>query len=155
MHIYALQITRPVFNVVCVLQSLVSAKCFVDQYSLFFFGVGGGAGGGSMSQVVRSNNSYKPTTNMAWVPARFVNYKKVCTRLAAACDKVYQLVLSGTPASSTTKTDGYDIAEILLKVELNIKNHQIINIFFLWSLYCLCYIDLWILITPLISLNFS
>jgi hypothetical protein len=28
----------------------------------------------------------------------------------------------GTPASSTTKTDRHDIAEILLKVALNTKN---------------------------------
>jgi hypothetical protein len=28
----------------------------------------------------------------------------------------------GTPASSTTKTGGHDIAEILLKVALNTKN---------------------------------
>jgi len=40
----------------------------------------------------------------------FVNYKKGCTRLAAASDKVYQLLAHGrwfspgTPASSTTKT---------------------------------------------------
>jgi hypothetical protein len=31
----------------------------------------------------------------------------------------------GTPASSTTKTGRHDIAEILLKVALNTKNHQI------------------------------
>jgi hypothetical protein len=30
----------------------------------------------------------------------------------------------GTPASSTTKTGRHDIAEILLKVELNTKNHH-------------------------------
>jgi hypothetical protein len=34
------------------------------------------------------------------------------------------VVLSGTPASSTTKTDRHDIAEILLKVALK---HQKIN----------------------------
>jgi 3-deoxy-D-arabino-heptulosonate 7-phosphate (DAHP) synthase class II len=39
----------------------------------------------------------------------FVNYKKGCTRLTAASDKVYQLLAHGpwfspgTPASSTTK----------------------------------------------------
>jgi hypothetical protein len=55
----------------------------------------------------------------------FVNYKKWCTRLAAASDKVYQLpaqgrwLSPGTPASSTTKTGRHDIAEILLKVALN------------------------------------
>ena len=58
----------------------------------------------------------------------FVNYKKGCTRLAAASDKVYQLLAHGqwfspgTPASSTTKTGHHDIAEILLKVALNTKN---------------------------------
>jgi hypothetical protein len=55
----------------------------------------------------------------------FVNYKKGCTRLAAASDKVYQLLAQGrwfSPASSTTKTGRHDIAEILLKVALNTKN---------------------------------
>jgi hypothetical protein len=57
----------------------------------------------------------------------FVNYKKGCTRLAAASDKVYQLLAHGrwfspgTPASSTTKTGRHDIAEILLKVALKHK----------------------------------
>jgi hypothetical protein len=60
----------------------------------------------------------------------FVNYKKGCTRLAAASDNVYQLLahgrwfFPGTPASSITKTGRHDIAEILLKVELNTKNHK-------------------------------
>ena len=35
-------------------------------------------------------------------------------------------MVGGSPASSTTKTGGHDIAEILLKVALNIIN-QIIN----------------------------
>jgi hypothetical protein len=54
----------------------------------------------------------------------FVNYKKGCTRLAAASDKIYQLLTQGrwlSPASSTTKTRRHDIAEILLKVALNTK----------------------------------
>jgi hypothetical protein len=61
----------------------------------------------------------------------FVNYKKRCTRLAAASDKVYQLLAhgrwfsSGTPTYSTTKTVGHDIAEILLKVALNTNNQSI------------------------------
>jgi hypothetical protein len=52
----------------------------------------------------------------------FVNYKKGCTRLAAASDKVCQLLAHGqwfspgTPASFTTKT------EILLKVALSTIN---------------------------------
>ena len=55
----------------------------------------------------------------------FVNYKKGCTRLAVASDKVYQLLAHGrwfSPASSTTKTGRHDIAEILLKVALNAIN---------------------------------
>jgi hypothetical protein len=49
----------------------------------------------------------------------FVSYKKGCTRLAAASDKVYQLFANGwwfspgIPASSTTKTGRHDITEIL------------------------------------------
>jgi hypothetical protein len=35
------------------------------------------------------------------------------------------MVLSGYPASSTTKTGHHDIAEILLKVALNTKNQSI------------------------------
>jgi hypothetical protein len=72
----------------------------------------------------------------------FVNYKKGCIRLAAASDKVYQLLAHGrlfSPASSTTKTGRHDIAEILLKVVLNTINqinqpkivHQAINIIIL------------------------
>jgi hypothetical protein len=58
----------------------------------------------------------------------FVYYKKGYTRLAAASDKVYQLLahgrwfFPGTSASSTTKASRHDIAEILLKVALNTKN---------------------------------
>jgi hypothetical protein len=51
----------------------------------------------------------------------FVNYIKGCTRLAAASDKVYHLLVHGrwfspgTPASSTTKTGRLDIAESGIK----------------------------------------
>jgi hypothetical protein len=68
---------------------------------------------------------------MAWVHARLCKLQKSCTRLAAASDKVYQLlahgrwVSPGTPASSTTKTGRHDIAEILLKVALSTKNQSI------------------------------
>jgi hypothetical protein len=76
------------------------------------------------------------TTHTSLSPIRrgfapsFVNYKKGCTRLAAASDKVYQLLAHGrwfspgTPSSSTTKTGRHDIAEIVLKVALNTKNQQ-------------------------------
>jgi hypothetical protein len=59
------------------------------------------------------NNSYKPITNTAG-----------CTRLAAASDKVYQLLAHGrefspgTPASSTTNSGRHDIAEILLRLRV-------------------------------------
>ena len=62
----------------------------------------------------------------------FVNYKKGCTRLAAASDKAYHLLAHGrwfspgTSASSTTKTGRHDITEIWLKVVLNSKNRSII-----------------------------
>jgi hypothetical protein len=71
---------------------------------------------------------------MTWVHARLCKIQKGCTRLAAASDKVYQLLAHGrwfspvTPASSTTKTGRHDIAEILLKVALKTKN-QIKSIF--------------------------
>ena len=88
---------------------------------------------GSMSQVVGlPNNSYKPITNTAWVRARLCQLQKGYTRLAAASDKVYQLLAHGrwfspgTPASSTTKTGRHDIAEIQLKVALK-TNNQITN----------------------------
>ena len=55
------------------------------------------------------------------VHARFVNYKKGCTRLATASDKVYQLLAHapGTPASFTTKTGRHDIAESGVKHKKN------------------------------------
>jgi len=59
---------------------------------------------------------------------RLCKLQKRCTQLAAACDKVYQLLAHGrwfSPASSTTKTGHDDIAEILLKVALNTKNQSI------------------------------
>ena len=77
------------------------------------------------------------TTHTSLSPIRsgfapgFVNYKKGCTRLAAASDKVYQLLAysrwfsPGTPASSTIETGRHDIADILLKVALNNKNQSI------------------------------
>ena len=57
------------------------------------------------------------------------------TRLAAASDTIYQLLLHGrwfspgTLASSTTKTGRHDIAEILLKVAsstINKSNNQLV-----------------------------
>jgi hypothetical protein len=74
---------------------------------------------------------YKPITKTAWVRARLCKLQKGCTRLAAASDKVYQLLAHGrwfspgTPASSTTKSGRHDIAEILLKVALNTSNQSI------------------------------
>ena len=71
---------------------------------------------------------------MAWVRARLYILQKGCTRLAAASDKVYQLLADGrwfspgTPASSTTKAGRHDIAEMLLKVALKHKKSKIISI---------------------------
>jgi hypothetical protein len=69
-----------------------------------------------------------------WVRARLCKLQKGCTRLAAASDKVYQLLAHGrwfspgTLASSTTKAGRHDIAEILLKVALNTQNQSINHI---------------------------
>ena len=86
---------------------------------------------GSLSYVVGlPNNSYKPITNTAWGRAQLCKLQKGCIRLAVASDKIYQLLSHGrwfspgTPVSPTTKTGRHDIAEILLKVALNTKNHQ-------------------------------
>ena len=90
-------------------------------------------GGARVAQWVRSldltaHTSLSPIQR-GFAPG-FVNYKKGCTRLAAASDKVYQLLTHGrwfspgTPTSSTTKTGHHDIAEILLKVALNTKNQS-------------------------------
>jgi hypothetical protein len=73
---------------------------------------------------------------MAWVQVRLCKLQKECTRLAAASDKVYQLLAhgrwfsSGTPASSTTKPGRHDIAEILLKMVLNTKIQSIKSLIF-------------------------
>ena len=67
---------------------------------------------------------------MAWVHTWLGKLQK---RVHLTCsDKVYQLLAHGrwfspgTPASSTTKTGCHDIAEILLKVALNIKIKSIL-----------------------------
>ena len=80
-----------------------------------------------ISVTTAAYNSYQLITNTAWIRARLCKLQKRCTWLAAASDKVYQLLAHGrwfspgTPASSTTKTGRHDIAEILLKVALNTK----------------------------------
>jgi len=89
----------------------------------------------------------------------FVNYKKgaldsqpqvikfiSCLPMVGGSFRVLRLL-----PSSTTKTGRHDIAEILLKVALNTKN-QIKSIF--CPLYCLSF-DLRLLVTPLVSSNFS
>ena len=82
------------------------------------------------ARVVQWGRSLDLTTRTSLSPIRrgftpgFVNYKKGCTRLAAASDKIYQFS-PGTPASSTTKAGRHDIAEILLKVALKHKKSKI------------------------------
>ena len=100
--------------------------CYVMRttpVSFFYFFISGA----QVAQRVRSLDIAAHTSlSPIWhgFAPRFVNYKKWCTRLAAASDKVYQLLAHGrwfspgTPASSTTKTGRHDIAEILLKVAL-------------------------------------
>jgi hypothetical protein len=76
------------------------------------------------------------TAHTAWARAQLCKLQKRCTRLAAASDKVNQLLAQGrwfspgTPASSTTKTGRHNIAEILMKVALNTKKsiNQSINL---------------------------
>ena len=71
---------------------------------------------------------------MACVSARLCKLQKGCTRLSAASDKVYQLLSygrwfsPGIPASSVTKTGRHAIVELLLKVALNTKINQSINL---------------------------
>jgi hypothetical protein len=113
-----------------------------------------------MSYVVGlPNNSYKPITNTAWVHARFCKLQKGCTRLAATSDKVYQLLAHGrwfspgTPASSTTKAGGHDIAEILLKVALK---HQKSKTYFSLVRYNSCLQKMYTLLKHLkVYLRFS
>ena len=88
-----------------------------------------------MAQWVRSLDL---TTHTSLSPIRrgfvpgFVNYKKGCTRLAAASDKAYQLLVHGwwfSTASSIAKTGRHDITELLLKVVLK---HQKSNTY-IWN----------------------
>jgi hypothetical protein len=75
----------------------------------------------------------------------FVNYKKECTRLAAASDKVYQLLAhgrwfpQGTPASSTTKTGHHDIAESGVKHHKSINQSNTIQLFRNLKFFKICY----------------
>jgi hypothetical protein len=109
------------------------------QYlAILFFNLKLFLGGARLAQWVRSLGL---TTHTSLSPIRrgfapsFVNYKNVCTRLAATSDKVYQLLAQGrwfspdTPASSTTKAGRHDITEILLKVALNTKIYSVIQTF--------------------------
>ena len=88
-----------------------------------------------MSLVVGLPNNYtsRSPIRRGFVPG-FVNYKKECTRLAAASDKVYQLLahgrwfFPGTPASSTTKTGRHDIAASGIKTpKIKSKSKSLVN----------------------------
>jgi hypothetical protein len=74
------------------------------------------------------NTAYLCKTIIKKSSLRLPVHQKKCTRLAAASDKVYQLLAHGrwfslgTPTSSTTKTGRHDIVEILLKVALSTIN---------------------------------
>ena len=90
-----------------------------------------------MAQRVRSLDYLTTHTSLSpiqhgFAPG-FVIYKKGCTQLAAASDKVYQLLAHGrwfspgTLASSTIKTGHHDIAEILLSGIKHKSINQSIN----------------------------
>ena len=112
-----------------ILSVYLKNRCVLSEDSLFSFLL--------YRRVAQWVRSLDLTTHTSLSPIRrgfepsFVNYKKGCTRLAAASVKVYQLLAQGrwfspgTPASSTTKTGRHDIAEILLKVAL--KKQKSIN----------------------------
>ena len=63
-----------------------------------------------------------------WVRARLRKLQKGCTRLTTKSDQVYKFLAHGrwlsldTTSSSTTKTGGHHIDEILLKLALNTKS---------------------------------
>ena len=82
-----------------------------------------------MSQVTGFNNSYKPITDMVWVRARLCKLQKGCTRLAAASDKVYQLLAHGSLRVLRLLPPLKLVAMIQLKVALNTKksNQNYIN----------------------------
>ena len=93
---------------------------------------------------------------MAWVRARLCKLQKGCIRLAAASDKVYQLLAHGRwfspgiPACSTNKIGRHDLAELLLKKALSII-HQVIkstNMYIYIYIYITC-----ILVTITIRIN--
>ena len=111
----------------CYLLNVLDGQYFTHQSETIYIN----SPDGSMSQVVGlPNNSHKPITNKVWVRARLCILQNGWTRLSAASDKVYQLLAHGrwfSPASSTTKTGRHDIAEILLKVALNLKNQIKLN----------------------------
>jgi hypothetical protein len=99
--------------------------------------------GARVAQWVRSLD-LTAHTSLGWlspiwrgfVPS-FVNYKKGCTWLAVASDKVYQLLAQGrwfspgTPTSSTTKTGHHDIAESGVKHKNSNSIYILMNIIFL------------------------
>jgi hypothetical protein len=91
--------------------------------------------------LVLPNNSYKHIINTAWVRAQLCKLQKLCAQLAAASDKVYQLLAHGqwfspgTLASSTTKTGLHDIAES--GVKHNNFNRSIMELLPI-NLTCIC-----------------
>ena len=115
----------------CLFGHIVLCFCFVFLYHMYnmmpisldcYFWLGAWVAQWVRSLDLTAHTSLSPIRR-GFVHS-FVNNNKRCTRLAAASDKVYQLLAQGrwfspgTPASSTTKTGRYDRAEILLKVAL-------------------------------------
>ena len=93
--------------IICPFHTCKSCQIQLHFHSLFFKIRGPG---GSMNYVVGlPNNSYKPITNTAWVHTRLCKLQK---RVHSTLKFTSCLpMVSGSPASSTTKTGRHDIAE--------------------------------------------
>jgi hypothetical protein len=85
-----------------------------------------------MVVVVKENKLiYCPILPSNNISSRDIHTNKKIILGLIDCDKGYQLLAHGrwfspgTLASSTTKTDRHDIAEVLLKVALHTKNQSI------------------------------
>ena len=94
----------------------------------------GGLGGSMSWSLDIAAHEYKPVTNTAWVLAQLCNLQKGSIWLAAAGDKVYQLLAHGrrfspgTPASSITKNwspwYSWNTAESGVKTQFNQSINQ-------------------------------
>jgi hypothetical protein len=89
-----------------------------------------------------------------WYCTRVCKLQKECTRLAAASDKVYQLLAHGrwfspgTPVSSTTNTGRHDIASLFMtdhRILTWVKRRisLVLQELLIWSVFFLCVLCSW------------